>query len=144
LGVKGGYCPLRANRRGSSGTACENVLHRKQKLCLELSPGGFRYGTITLEIAPWISAKTVEAACRDAKRQVYRNRKYRQLKEKSLKMIRFVAGYDKPPKGRRPLEAWNATEWVEKNPTWYYGPRLTWGVEPLLEGLPPSPACSGL
>ena len=95
---------------------------RKHKLDLELSPGGFRYGTITLEVAPWISAKTVEAACRDAKRQVSGNRKYRGLKEKSLKMIRFIAGYDKPPNGRQLLEAWNATEWVEKDSTWYYDP----------------------
>jgi hypothetical protein len=62
------------------------------------------------------------AACRDAKRQVSGNRKYRGLKEKSLKMIRFIAGYDKPPNGRQLLEAWNATEWVEKDSTWYYDP----------------------
>jgi hypothetical protein len=99
---------------------------RKQKLDLELSPGGFSHGTITLEVAPWISAKTVEAAFRDAKRQVSRNRKYRRLEEKSLKMIRFVAQYDEPPKGRRLLEAWNAQELVKKrienDPTWYYNP----------------------
>jgi hypothetical protein len=95
---------------------------RKEKLGLERSSDSFRYGTITLEVAPWISAKTVEAAYRDAKRQVSRNRKYRRLEEKSLKMIRFVAGYDKPPKGRRLLEAWNDTEWVEKNPKWFYDP----------------------
>jgi hypothetical protein len=95
---------------------------RKEKLGLERSSDSFRYGTITLEVAPWISAKTVEAACRDAKRQVSGNRKYRGLKEKSLKMIRFIAGYDEPPKGRRLLEAWNTQEWVEKDPTWYYDP----------------------
>ena len=41
-------------------------------------------------------------------------------------MIRFIAGYDKPPKGRRLLEAWNAQELVkkriEKDPTWSYDP----------------------
>jgi hypothetical protein len=95
---------------------------RKEKLGLERSSDSFRYGTITLEVAPWISAKTVEAAYRDAKRQVSRNRKYRRLEEKSLKMIRFIAGYDEPPKGRQLLEAWNATEWVDKNPTWDYDP----------------------
>jgi hypothetical protein len=95
---------------------------RKRKPDSELSPGGFRYGTITLEVAPWISAKTVEAAFRDAKRQVYRNRKYRRLEEKSLKMIRFIAQYDEPPKGRKLLKAWNDTEWVEKNPEWSYEP----------------------
>ena len=95
---------------------------RKGKMDVELSPGSFRHGTITLEVAPWISAKTVEAAYRDAKRQVSRNRKYRRLEEKSLKMIRFIAGYEEPPKGRRLLEAWNATEWVAKNPAWYYDP----------------------
>ena len=95
---------------------------RKNKLDLELSPGGFRHGKITLEVAPWISAKTVEAAYRDAKRQVSRNRKYRRLEKKGLKMIRFIARYDKPPKGRRLLEEWNATEWVEKNPHWYSDP----------------------
>jgi len=95
---------------------------QKRKPDSELSPGGFRHGTITLEVAPWISAKTVEAAYRDAKRQVSGNRKYRRLEEKSLKMIRFIAGYDKPPRGRRLLEAWNATEWVAKNPAWYYDP----------------------
>jgi hypothetical protein len=99
---------------------------QKRKPDSELSPGGFRYGTITLEIAPWIRAKTVEAACRHAKRQVYGNRKYRRLEEKSLKMIRFVAQYDEPPKGRRLLEAWNAQELVKKrienDSTWYYNP----------------------
>jgi hypothetical protein len=99
---------------------------RKRKPDSELSPGGFSHGTITLEIVPWISAKSVEAAFRDAKRQVSRNRKYRRLEEKSLKMIRFVAQYDEPPKGRRLLEAWNAQELVKKrienDPTWYYDP----------------------
>jgi hypothetical protein len=99
---------------------------RKGKLGGELSPGSFSHGTITLEVAPWISAKSVEAAFRDAKRQVSRNRKYRRLEEKSLKMIRFVAQYDEPPKGRRLLEAWNAQELVkeriENDPTWYYNP----------------------
>jgi len=95
---------------------------RKGKSNMELSPGGFRQGKITLEVAPWISAKTVEGAFRDAKRQVSRNRKYRRLEEKSLKMIRFIAGYEKPPKGRRLLEAWNETVWVKENPAWYYDP----------------------
>jgi hypothetical protein len=99
---------------------------RKGKLGGELSPGSFSHGTITLEVAPWISAKSVEAAFRDAKRQVSRNRKYRRLEEKSLKMIRFVAQFQEPPKGRRLLEAWNAQELVKKrienDPTWYYNP----------------------
>jgi hypothetical protein len=104
------------------------TMHYKQKRKpdSELSPGGFRYGTIILEVAPWIRAKTVEAAFRDAKRQVSRNRKYRRLEEKSLKMIRFVAQYDEPPQGRQLLEAWNAQELVkrriDKDPTWYYDP----------------------
>jgi hypothetical protein len=99
---------------------------RKSKLGGELSPGSFSHGTITLEVAPWISAKSVEAVFRDAKRQVSRNRKYRRLEERSLKMIRFVAQYEEPPKGRRLLEAWNAQELVrermENDPTWYYNP----------------------
>jgi hypothetical protein len=95
---------------------------QKRKPDSELKSGAFRYGKITLEVAPWISAKTVEAAFRDAKRQVSRNRKYKGLEEKSLKMIRFIAGYDRPPKGRQLLEAWNATEWIETNPAWYYDP----------------------
>jgi hypothetical protein len=37
-------------------------------------------------------------------------------------MIRFIAGHDEPPKGRRLLEAWNTQEWVEKDPTWYCDP----------------------
>lgn len=94
----------------------------KEKLSLERSSDSFRNGTITLEVAPWIRAKTVEAAFRDAKRQVSGNRKYRRLEEKSLKMIRFIAQYDDLPKGRRLLEAWNDTEWVEEHPAWYYDP----------------------
>lgn len=99
---------------------------QKRKPDSELSPGGFRHGTIILEVAPWISAKTVEAACRHAKRQLFGKRKYRRLEERSLKMIRFIAQYEEPPKGRQLLEAWNAQELVkrriEKDPTWYYDP----------------------
>jgi hypothetical protein len=99
---------------------------QKRKPDSELSPGGFRHGTIILEIAPWIRAKTVEAACRHAKRQVSGKRKYRRLEERSLKMIRFIAQYDEPPEGRQLLEAWNAQESVKerikKDPTWYYDP----------------------
>jgi hypothetical protein len=44
------------------------------------------------------------------------------IEEKGLKMIRFIAGYDEPPKGRSPLDAWNKTEWVRNNSEWFYDP----------------------
>ena len=82
--------------------------------------GGFEYTTITVTVAPWISSKYVEAAWREARREVSGDHKYRRIKEKGLKMIGFIARYDEPPKGRGLLEAWNTTEWVKKNPKWSY------------------------
>jgi hypothetical protein len=82
--------------------------------------GGFEYTTITVTAAPWISSKYVEAAWREARREVSGDHKYRRIEEKGLKMIRFVAGFEEAPKGRSLLAAWNNTEWVKKNPRWSY------------------------
>jgi hypothetical protein len=40
--------------------------------------------------------------------------RYRRIEEKGLKMIRFIAGFEEPPKGRSLLAAWNTTDWVKK------------------------------
>jgi len=82
--------------------------------------GGFEYTTITVTAAPWVPLKDVEAAWRKERREVSGDHKYRRIKEKGMKVIRFVAGFEEPPKGRRLLEAWNTTEWVKKNPKWSY------------------------
>jgi hypothetical protein len=39
----------------------------------------------------------------------------RRIEKKGLKMIRFIAGYDEPPKGRGLLDAWNKRECVQEN-----------------------------
>jgi hypothetical protein len=82
--------------------------------------GGFEYTTITVTAAHWVPLKDVEAAWREEKREVSGDHKYRRIEEKGLKMIRFIAGCNEPPKGHRLLEAWNNTEWVKKSPKWSY------------------------
>jgi hypothetical protein len=82
--------------------------------------GGFEYTTLTVTAAVWVPPKVVEAAWREARREVSGDHKYRRIKEKGLKMIRFIARYDEPQKGPRLLEAWNTTDWVKKNPKWFY------------------------
>jgi hypothetical protein len=57
---------------------------------------------------------------RKARRELLGDHKYRRIEGKGLKMIRFVAGFEEPPKGRSLLAAWNNTEWVKKNPRWSY------------------------
>ena len=44
------------------------------------------------------------------------------IEEKGLNMIRFIAGYDEPPKGRSLLDAWNKRECVQENWEWSYDP----------------------
>ena len=75
---------------------------------------------MTVTAAVWVPPKVVEAAWREARREVSGDHKYRRIEERGLKMIRFIARYDEPPKGHRLLEAWNNTEWVKKNPKWSY------------------------
>lgn len=102
-------------------------------------------GVVTLEIAPWMSAKTVHRAYRDIQRRVLRGDN-RPIKEKNLRLLRFVmerlepAGlleegeppkdaedwmiepelvaygcYEKKPKGRDLVR-----EWDEQYPDWAY------------------------
>jgi hypothetical protein len=46
-------------------------------------------GVVTLEVAPWVSAKTVERAYRSAQRRIL-GRHNRPIQEKNLKLFRFV------------------------------------------------------
>jgi hypothetical protein len=82
--------------------------------------GGFEYTTITVTAVAWASLKDVEAAWREERRVISGDHKYRRIEEKGLKMIRFIAGFEEPPRGRSLLAAWNNTEWVKKNPKWSY------------------------
>jgi hypothetical protein len=82
--------------------------------------GGFDYATIDLKVTLSIPPEAVTAIYRKARRYMSGDHKYRRIEEKSLKMIRFVAGFKEPPKGRSLLEAWNNTEWVKENPKWSY------------------------
>jgi len=82
--------------------------------------GGFDYTTIAVIATPSASPEDVVAAWREERRKVSGDHRYRRIEEKGLKMTRFIAGYEEPPKGRRLLEAWNTTEWVKKNPKWSY------------------------
>jgi hypothetical protein len=82
--------------------------------------GGFDYATIDLKVMPSLPPEVVVAIYRKARREISGDHKYRRIEEKGLKMIRFIAGYNEPPKGHRLLEAWNTTEWVKKNPKWSY------------------------
>ena len=82
--------------------------------------GGFDYATIDLKVTLSLPPEDVAAIYRKARRKISGDHKYRRIEEKSLKMIRFIAGYNEPPKGHRLLEAWNNTEWVKKNPKWSY------------------------
>jgi hypothetical protein len=82
--------------------------------------GGFDYATIDLKVTLSLPPEDVAAIYRKARRAISGDHKYRRIEEKGLKMVRFIARYDQPPKGRRLLEAWNNTEWVKKNPKWSY------------------------
>jgi hypothetical protein len=46
-------------------------------------------GMVTLEVAPWVSAKTVDRAYRTAQKRILR-RHNRSIKEKTLRLFRFV------------------------------------------------------
>src|SRR5215204_7297643 len=52
-------------------------------------------GVVTLEIAPWVSAKTVDRAYRSAQRRILR-RDNRLMGEKNLKLFRFVTARLEP------------------------------------------------
>jgi hypothetical protein len=82
--------------------------------------GGFDYARIDLQVTLSLPPEEVAAIYRKARRAISGDHKYRRIEEKGLKMIRFIARYDEPPKGHRLLEAWNNTEWVKKNPKWSY------------------------
>jgi hypothetical protein len=82
--------------------------------------GGFDYVTIDLNVTPSLPPEDVVAIYRKARREILGDHKYRRIGKKGLKMIRFVAGFEEPPKGRSLLAAWNNTEWVKKNPRWSY------------------------
>ncbi len=82
--------------------------------------GGFDYATIELKVMASLPPEDVAAIYRKARREMSGDHKYRRIEEKGLKMIRFIAGYNEPPKGHRLLEAWNTTDWVKKNPKWSY------------------------
>ena len=82
--------------------------------------GGFDHVTIDLKVTPSLPPEDVVAIYRKARREILGDHKYRRIGKKGLKMIRFVAGFEEPPKGRGLLAAWNNTEWVKKNPGWSY------------------------
>jgi hypothetical protein len=112
---------------------------------------GLVTGTITLEVAPWVSANTVRDAYLAFQQRVF-GRSKRRLGEKNLRLLRFVTeridpvgllkqeGADfseldrknpeliaglrflKKPSGRELVREWNKTKWVQDNPKWAYDP----------------------
>jgi hypothetical protein len=108
-------------RRSAGSASCQDTLQPQVDSVRARTPfGGFDYATIDPEVMPSVPPEVVDAVYRKARREISGEHKYRRIEEKGLKMIRFIAGYDEPPKGRRLLEAWNITEWVKKNPKWSY------------------------
>jgi hypothetical protein len=111
----------------------------------------YSYDTITLEVATWVPPQVVQAAFREARRQLWgKKHKNRPIGEKNLKLLRFVLkrtdpigrlkeerepdpiwtteeimasmGYEKRPTGRELVGEWNRTEWVREHPEWSYDP----------------------
>jgi hypothetical protein len=76
----------------------------------------FKRGVVTLEVATWVSAETVDAVYRDIQRRMLGNINNRQLDTKTLKLVRFVAMQTKSIEltraerrewGEKLVETWN-------------------------------------
>jgi hypothetical protein len=76
----------------------------------------FKRGVVTLEVATWVSAETVDAVYRDIQRRRLGSINNRQLDTKTLKLVRFVAKQTKSIEltraerrgwGEKLVETWN-------------------------------------
>ena len=79
----------------------------------------FSYGTVTLNVAPWMSAEALKNAFRDLQRRYILGQDLRRLGDKTLKLLRFVTERIDPtgpaPRGRELVARWN-----RENPQWAY------------------------
>jgi hypothetical protein len=84
----------------------------------------FKHGQVTLTVAPWVSAKTVNEVYRDIQKRILGSSRNRKPEVKNLTLLRFVlerediASLSRPRRRERGREL--VKEWNKKKPGWAY------------------------